>query len=99
MYITYFFYRGEKAFYSLILGLGWAKSPLIKRMHKLDKNISITVLYGSDTVMDSQMGPRIKALRPDSFVDIKVITLHQLLGNPETYNCGSDFIIPTMSYH
>ncbi|XP_045460106.1 (Lyso)-N-acylphosphatidylethanolamine lipase-like [Harmonia axyridis] len=64
---------GEKAFYSLILGLGWAKSPLIKRMHKLDKNISITVLYGSDTVMDSQMGPRIKALTPDSFVDIKVV--------------------------
>lgn len=68
----FLFHRGEKAFYSMVLGVGWAKCPLIKRLDKLDKNISITFLYGSHTWMDTEMGPRIKELRPDSFVDIHV---------------------------
>ncbi|XP_044745372.1 (Lyso)-N-acylphosphatidylethanolamine lipase-like [Coccinella septempunctata] len=76
----YFYYcnaarepTGEKAFYNMVLGIGWAKYPLIKRIDKLDKNIPITFLYGSHTWMDSAMGPRIKQLRPDSFVDFHVV--------------------------
>ncbi|KAK9892124.1 hypothetical protein WA026_018325 [Henosepilachna vigintioctopunctata] len=76
----YFYYcnassnnTGERAFYSMVAGIGWAKIPIVKRIHKLKSNIPMTFIFGSKTWMDKEMATRIKAMRPHSSVDMKIV--------------------------
>ncbi|KAK9892128.1 hypothetical protein WA026_018328 [Henosepilachna vigintioctopunctata] len=64
---------GETAFKSMIYGFGWAKNPMIYRMDNLKKEVPLTILFGSNTWMDKTVGPMIKELRPDAFVDVQMI--------------------------
>ncbi|KAL3288217.1 hypothetical protein HHI36_002667 [Cryptolaemus montrouzieri] len=64
---------GERAFISMVLGVGWAKSPIVKRISNLKESIPLTFMYGSHSWMDKEMAPRIKAMRPNSYVDIEII--------------------------
>jgi len=43
---------GESAFWHLHIPFGWAKLPLEKRLHLIDKDIPITAIYGEHTWMD-----------------------------------------------
>lgn len=53
-------------------GFGWAKYPMVKRINELREDIPITLLYGSRSWVDSSAGEKIKKLRPNSMVDLKV---------------------------
>ncbi|XP_044746031.1 (Lyso)-N-acylphosphatidylethanolamine lipase-like isoform X2 [Coccinella septempunctata] len=64
---------GERAAYSMIWGYGWSKNPMILRIDELEKEIPITLIFGSDTWMDISIGQKIKELRPDCSVDINII--------------------------
>jgi hypothetical protein len=55
-----FFFRGESAFTTLVTGFGWAKNPMINRIHHLDKRIPITFIYGQNTWMDKSIGEMVK---------------------------------------
>ncbi|XP_044745279.1 (Lyso)-N-acylphosphatidylethanolamine lipase-like [Coccinella septempunctata] len=57
----------------MIWGYGWSKNAMILRIDKLEKEIPITLIFGSDTWMDISIGQKIKELRPDCSVDINII--------------------------
>lgn len=64
---------GESAFHSMMSGFGWAKNPMINRIHELREDIPLTLIYGSRSWVDHSAGNIIKATRPNSFVDSYVI--------------------------
>ncbi|XP_033114527.1 1-acylglycerol-3-phosphate O-acyltransferase ABHD5-like isoform X2 [Anneissia japonica] len=64
---------GEEGFKSLQVFLAWAHNPMINRIADLDKQVPLTVLYGSKSWMDSKMAYSIKYIRKDSQVNIKIV--------------------------
>merc|ERR1719195_2129435 len=42
---------GEAAFHSLMSGFGWANNPILPRLHALNNNVRMKVLYGSNSWM------------------------------------------------
>jgi len=46
------FPSGESAFWHLHIPFGWAKLPLVNRLHQISEDIPITAIYGADTWMD-----------------------------------------------
>ncbi|KAK9892125.1 hypothetical protein WA026_018326 [Henosepilachna vigintioctopunctata] len=64
---------GERAFGAMLWGYAWAKNPMIRRIDTLRSDISISLLYGSETWMDKSMGQKVKDSRPDSYVDVQII--------------------------
>lgn len=64
---------GESAFHSMMAGFGWAKNPMIRRIHEIRENVPITLLYGSRSWVDSSAGDLIQKVRPNSFVQSHVI--------------------------
>jgi len=67
-----YFCRGEAAFHAMSATLGWAKHPMVNRIHTLRKDIPITLLYGSRSWVDNASGEMIREKRPDSFVHVQV---------------------------
>ena len=51
---------------------GWAKYQMIRRIPEVDAGIPITMIYGSRSWMDSNIGYEIKYVRNQSFVDVQV---------------------------
>lgn len=64
---------GEVGFRALCHHLGWAKRPMLKRVTELDRLVPITFIYGSRSWMDMSSGTTTRILRPDSYVDVKII--------------------------
>ena len=65
---------GETAFHTLMNGFIWAKYPIISRLDVLDRNIAITLIYGSNTWIDAKIiGSQIKEKRKGSYFNIYVI--------------------------
>ncbi|CAL8073343.1 unnamed protein product [Calicophoron daubneyi] len=64
---------GEVGFKSLCSRAVWAKRPLLGRVAQMDRRIPITFIYGSRSWMDMSSGLKTRALRPDSYVDVKII--------------------------
>lgn len=66
---------GESAFHGMMSGFGWAKNPMIRRIHEIHDEIPITLIYGSRSWVDSTAGEVISKSRPNSYVDSVVINL------------------------
>ncbi|XP_077863263.1 (Lyso)-N-acylphosphatidylethanolamine lipase-like [Saccoglossus kowalevskii] len=66
---------GEIGFKSLLGPWGFAKFPLIHRIHEIRKDIPITFIYGENTysIIDNSMGKRTKEIRKDSQVDVHLV--------------------------
>lgn len=65
---------GEAAFRALMSGFGWAKYPMIKRIHSLPSEIPITIIYGSRSWVQNTPGETIRQARMNSYVNVEVIT-------------------------
>ncbi|KAF6779323.1 hypothetical protein AHF37_01421 [Paragonimus kellicotti] len=65
--------NGELGFKAMCSTIGWAQNPMINRIDQLDPSVPITFIFGSRSWMDSACGTKTKALRPNSYVDIKII--------------------------
>ena len=52
---------------------GWAKHPMVNRITDLDERIPLTMIHGAESWMDNKIGYRVKQLRKNSSVDVKVI--------------------------
>jgi len=64
---------GESAFHSMMSGFGWAKSPMINRIHEIRADVPMTLIYGSRSWVDNAAGNVIKASRPNSYVSAHII--------------------------
>lgn len=64
---------GETAFHHLMSGFGWAKHPIINRLDSLQKEVPITLIYGSRSWVDRDPGFQIQYSRQDSYVDVQIL--------------------------
>jgi abhydrolase domain-containing protein 4 len=82
-------FRGETAFHKMIRGFGWAKNPMLNRIHKLDNGVPITLMNGSNTWMDKSVGKKLQEMRQNSYVRLEIISEaghHVHADNPESFN-------------
>lgn len=80
---------GEAAFHSMMEGFGWAKNPMIKRIHQMREDVPLTLVYGSKSWVDHSSGSVIKKLRPQSYVNVHIINEaghHVYADKPEEFN-------------
>ncbi|XP_069504932.1 1-acylglycerol-3-phosphate O-acyltransferase ABHD5 isoform X2 [Ambystoma mexicanum] len=60
---------GETAFRNMTVPHGWAQRPMQQRIHKMDANIPITVIYGARSCIDGNSGSSIQSFRPNCSVE------------------------------
>lgn len=65
-------FRGESAFHAMMSGFGWAKNPMLNRIHELRDDKPITLLYGSRSWIDKSSWDLVKEARKSSFVNTQV---------------------------
>lgn len=65
---------GESAFHAMMSNFGWAKHPMISRIHELRPDVPMTLIYGSRSWVDNSKSTIIKEKRPDSFVNVQIIS-------------------------
>lgn len=63
---------GESAFHAMMSGFGWAKNPMLNRIHELRSDKHITLLYGSRSWIDKSSWDLVKQARPQSVVNTQV---------------------------
>lgn len=63
---------GETAFRNMSIPYGWAKRPMIHRMHQLQPHIPIAIIYGSRSSVDSSSGAAIRELKPGCRLEMVV---------------------------
>ncbi|XP_028351408.1 (Lyso)-N-acylphosphatidylethanolamine lipase isoform X4 [Physeter macrocephalus] len=59
---------GETAFKTMMESFGWARRPMLERIHLIQKEMPITMIYGANTWIDTSTGKKVKLQRPDSYV-------------------------------
>lgn len=56
----------------MMSGFGWAKNPMLNRIHELRSDKHITLLYGSRSWIDKSSWDLVKEARPASIVNTQV---------------------------
>ncbi|KAI4467325.1 hypothetical protein MML48_2g00006759 [Holotrichia oblita] len=82
-------FSGESAFHSMMQGIGWAKHPMVKRIHELNKDVPITLMYGAKSWVDNMAAEIVKETRINSFVQSHIIMgagHHVYADKPEVFN-------------
>ncbi|GFS88123.1 1-acylglycerol-3-phosphate O-acyltransferase ABHD5 [Nephila pilipes] len=64
---------GEAAFKAMSAPFGWANRPMIQRIFQIRQDIPITFIYGARSWIDSSIGLQTRAIRGNSYVDVKII--------------------------
>jgi len=80
---------GESAFHAMMHGFGWARHPMLRRMHSVRHDIPITLLYGSRSWIDKSSWDLLKAARESNYVNVQVVTgagHHIFADKPEQFN-------------
>ena len=68
----FYYFRGESAFHAMMSNFGWAKFPMCNRISALQKDVPLTMIYGSRSWVDHSPSEIIKNIRGDSYVDIQL---------------------------
>ncbi|XP_059497695.1 (Lyso)-N-acylphosphatidylethanolamine lipase-like isoform X2 [Stegostoma tigrinum] len=82
---------GEAAFKVLSESFGWAKRPMLGRIHLIPKDVPITLIYGSRSWIEASSGEQVKSLRPHSYVRTMAIegaSHHVYADRPEEFNAA-----------
>jgi len=80
---------GEVGFRAMSESLGWAKRPMLQRVHLLPDSMPLTMLYGAQSWVDSSSGYKVLQIR--SQVHTKVLLIneashHVYADQPEEFN-------------
>lgn len=73
---------GETAFSTMMNTFFWAKNPMIKRIHNINKTLPITFIYGDESFIDAIDENIVIQARPQSYTKVHMIK-----------NCGHDIYI------
>ncbi|KAI1888779.1 hypothetical protein AGOR_G00172230 [Albula goreensis] len=69
--------------------LGWAKRPMLQRVHLLPPSLPVTLLYGARSWVDSSSGLRMGQLRPQGYTSVVIVegaSHHVYADQPEEFN-------------
>ncbi|XP_030642936.1 (Lyso)-N-acylphosphatidylethanolamine lipase-like [Chanos chanos] len=80
---------GEVGFWAMSESFGWAKRPMLDRVHLLPPELPVTLVYGGRSWMDSTTGQKVAQLRPNSYTRTVVIegaAHHVYADQPEEFN-------------
>lgn len=80
---------GEVGFKAMSVTLGWAKKPMLDRIHLLPSTLPVTLVYGGQSWLNSSTGDRIAELRPNSYTRTLVVegaAHHVYADQPEQFN-------------
>ncbi|KAL4635357.1 protein ABHD4-like isoform X1 [Arapaima gigas] len=80
---------GEVGFKAMSESLGWAKSPMLQRVHLLSPSLPVTLLYGTQSWMDNSTGYKVAHLRTQCYtrtVMIEGASHHIYADQPEEFN-------------
>ncbi|XP_013859955.1 (Lyso)-N-acylphosphatidylethanolamine lipase isoform X2 [Austrofundulus limnaeus] len=64
---------GEVGFRAMSETLGWAKKPMLHRIHLLPPSMPLTMLYGAQSWMDSSSGDRVAEIRGQAYTRVQLI--------------------------
>lgn len=65
-------HSGEVGFRAMSESLGWAKRPMLQRIHLLPSSMPVTMLYGEYSWVDSSSGERVIQIRNPAFTKLMV---------------------------
>lgn len=63
---------GEVGFRAMSESLGWAKRPMLQRVHLLPPSMPVTMLYGARSWVDSSSGERVAQIRTQAHTKVLV---------------------------
>lgn len=63
---------GEVGFRAMSESLGWAKRPMLQRVHLLPPSMPVTMLYGAQSWVDSSSGERAAQIRKQAHTKVLV---------------------------
>ncbi|XP_034039450.1 (Lyso)-N-acylphosphatidylethanolamine lipase isoform X2 [Thalassophryne amazonica] len=80
---------GEVGFRAMSESLGWAKRPMLQRVHLLPPSMPVTMLYGARSWMDSSSGDSVVHIRGQANTSVFLISNashHVYADQPEEFN-------------
>lgn len=80
---------GEVGFRAMSESLGWAKRPMLQRVHLLPSATSLTLLYGARSWVDSSSGSRVAQIRGAEHTRVLLVddaSHHVYADQPEEFN-------------
>uniref|UniRef100_A0A3Q2Y6Y7 (Lyso)-N-acylphosphatidylethanolamine lipase n=1 Tax=Hippocampus comes TaxID=109280 RepID=A0A3Q2Y6Y7_HIPCM len=78
---------GEVGFRAMSESLGWAKRPMLQRIHLLPSSMPLTILYGAQSWVDSSSGDKVVQVRsPARTKLINDASHHVYADQPEKFN-------------
>ncbi|XP_068604642.1 (Lyso)-N-acylphosphatidylethanolamine lipase [Brachionichthys hirsutus] len=91
---------GEVGFRAMTESLGWAKRPMLHRVHLLPASMPVTMLYGSRSWVDSSSGDRVVQIRSKALTKVLLIndaSHHVYADQPEEFNRAVETICDSVN--
>lgn len=73
----------------MMSGFGWAKNPMLNRMHEIRDDKTITLLYGARSWIDKSSWDLVKRARKAQSVNVQVVSgagHHIFADKPDIFN-------------
>ncbi|XP_070582671.1 (Lyso)-N-acylphosphatidylethanolamine lipase isoform X1 [Erythrolamprus reginae] len=86
---------GEAAFKAMTESLGWARRPMLQRIHMIRRDLPITLIYGANSWIDTSTGEKVRYLRPGCYVKDMAIpraSHHVYADQPRAFNAAVEQI-------
>ncbi|KAJ8278245.1 hypothetical protein GJAV_G00085520 [Gymnothorax javanicus] len=80
---------GEVGFRAMSESLGWARRPMLQRVHLLPPSLPVTMLYGARSWVDSSSGRQVEQLRPPGTTRVLIVdgaSHHVYADQPREFN-------------
>ncbi|XP_071762559.1 (Lyso)-N-acylphosphatidylethanolamine lipase [Centroberyx gerrardi] len=80
---------GEVGFRAMSESLGWAKRPMLQRVHQLPPSMPLTMLYGARSWVDSSSGDSVTHIRSQTHTRVLLVndaSHHVYADQPEEFN-------------
>uniref|UniRef100_A0A8C9XH55 Abhydrolase domain containing 4, N-acyl phospholipase B n=1 Tax=Sander lucioperca TaxID=283035 RepID=A0A8C9XH55_SANLU len=80
---------GEVGFRAMSESLGWAKRPMLQRVHQLPPSMPLTMLYGAQSWVGSSSGDKVAQIRDQAHTKVLLIddaSHHVYADQPEEFN-------------
>ncbi|XP_048373061.1 (Lyso)-N-acylphosphatidylethanolamine lipase isoform X1 [Sphaerodactylus townsendi] len=86
---------GEAGFKAMMEAFGWARRPMLERIHLVRRDLPITLIYGANSWIDTSTGMKVKSSRPGSYVCDMAIpgaSHHVYADQPHAFNAAVEEI-------